>query len=108
MLAPPNQGAAAADRWARRIGWAVPFLHELATGEGSTARTLRLPEGVDVGIIAGLRDAKVRIAETHLEGERDHAVVPSYHSFIMNRRDVHRLVCRFLAEGRFGAEAAAG
>jgi pimeloyl-ACP methyl ester carboxylesterase len=101
MLAPPNQGSAAADRWARWLGWAVPFLHELATVEGSVARSLRLPEGVDVGIVAGLRDAKVRLAETHLEGERDHAVVPSYHSFIMNRRDVNRLVCRFLARGHF-------
>jgi hypothetical protein len=108
MLAPPNRGSAAADRWARRIGWAVPSLHELATVEGSTARSLRLPEAVDVGVIAGLRDAKVRVEETHLEGERDHTVVSSRHSFIMNRRDVHRLVCRFLASGRFGAGRVGG
>jgi pimeloyl-ACP methyl ester carboxylesterase len=104
MLAPPNQGAAAADRWARALGWAVPYLHEIRTHEQSTARSLRLPEGVDVGVIAGERDGKVQVAETHLEGERDHAVVPGFHSFIMNRRDVHALVCRFLARGRFGDE----
>ena len=29
MLAPPNQGAAAADRWSRWVGWALPTIHEL-------------------------------------------------------------------------------
>lgn len=101
MLAPPNRGATGADRWVRRLGWAMPYLHELVTREGSTARSLRLPEGVEVGIVAGARDGKVRLEETRLEGARDHVVVPSTHSFIMNRRDVHRLVCRFLAEGSF-------
>lgn len=102
MLAPPNRGASGADRWVRWLGWATPYLAELVTAEGSTARSLRLPEGVEVGIIAGERDGKVRVEETHLEGARDHTVIPSMHSFIMNRRDVHRLVCRFLAAGSFG------
>jgi hypothetical protein len=31
--------------------------------------------------------------------------VPSDHTFIMNRSDVHRLVLRFLQEGTFGGEA---
>ena len=106
MLAPPNRGAAAADRWESGLGWSIPYLGELVTGEGSTARSLRLPAGVDVGVIAGARDGKVRIAETHLEGERDHAVVPAFHTFIMNRGDVHRLVRGFLAAGHFGEVAA--
>jgi hypothetical protein len=101
MLAPPNQGAAVADRWARWVGWAVPTIRELRTHAETPARTLALPGDVDVGIIAGLRDAKVRVHETHLDGARDHAVVPSYHTFIMNRADVHRLVCTFLTHGRF-------
>jgi triacylglycerol lipase len=106
MLAPPNQGAAVADRWARWVGWAMPAIHELGTRPGTPARTLPLPEDVDVGIIAGLRDAKVRVHETHLDGARDHAVVPGYHTFIMNRADVHRLICGFLRDGRFsGAQA---
>jgi triacylglycerol lipase len=101
MLAPPNQGAAAADRWARWLGWAVPHLHDLGTHEGSVARSLRLPADVDVGVIAGERDGTVRVEETHLEGERDHVLVPCQHTFIMNRADVHRMVCRFLHDGRF-------
>lgn len=107
MLAPPNQGAAAADRWARWVGWAMPTIHDLRTLPESTVRTLPPPADVDVGIIAGLRDAKVRLHETHLDGARDHAVVPSYHTFIMNRADVHHLVCAFLRHGRFSAQAAA-
>ena len=101
MLAPPNQGAAVADRWARWVGRMMPQIHEVRTLPHTPARSLPLPEDVDVGIIAGLRDAKVRVHETHLEGARDHAVVPAYHTFIMNRADVHRLVCEFLRDGRF-------
>ena len=108
MLAPPNQGAVAADRWARWVGWAMPSIHDLRTLPESTVRSLALPDDVEVGIIAGLRDAKVRLHETHLDGARDHAVVPSYHTFIMNRADVHQLVCAFLRNGRFsGADAQA-
>jgi alpha-beta hydrolase superfamily lysophospholipase len=103
MLAPPNQGAAVADRWARWVGWAMPTIHELRTHPETPARTLPLPADVDVGIIAGLRDAKVRVHETHLDGARDHTVVPSHHTFIMNRADVHRLICTFLSQGRFAA-----
>lgn len=106
MLAPPNQGAAVADRWARWVGWAMPVIHELRPDPTTPPRTLALPGDVDVGIIAGLRDAKVRVHETHLDGARDHAVVPGYHTFIMNRADVHRLVCGFLREGRFPLDTA--
>jgi alpha-beta hydrolase superfamily lysophospholipase len=109
MLAPPNQGAAVADRWARWVGWAMPTIHELRTHPETPARTLPLPDDVDVGIIAGLRDAKVRVHETHLDGARDHTVVPSYHTFIMNRADVHRLICTFLRDGHFaGADTGRG
>ncbi|HEU4885517.1 MAG TPA: hypothetical protein VFT45_24955 [Longimicrobium sp.] len=101
MLAPPNQGAASADRWARWIGWAMPTIHELRTVPDTPARALRLPGEVEVGIIAGRLDSKVRVAETHLDGARDHTVVRSFHSFIMNRADVHRLICTFLRDGRF-------
>ncbi|HEU4885516.1 MAG TPA: alpha/beta fold hydrolase [Longimicrobium sp.] len=109
MLAPPNQGSASADRWAPWLGWAMPPIRELRTTPGSTARTLALPAGAEVGIIAGSRDHKVRVAETYLEGARDHVIVGGFHSFLMNRPDVHRLVVRFLREGRFSpSQAPAG
>ncbi|HYW10186.1 MAG TPA: hypothetical protein VE913_24690 [Longimicrobium sp.] len=104
MLAPPNQGSSAADRYARWIGWLLPPIHELRTDSTTTARTLVLPATAEVGVIAGARDGKVSVAQSHLAGERDHVVVPSRHSFIMHRGDVRRLVLRFLATGTF-AEA---
>lgn len=105
MLAPPNQGSTAADRWAPRLGSVMPAIRELRTVPESTARTLALPEGVDVGIIAGARDRKVRVAETHLPGARDHVVVNGFHTFLMNRTDVHLLIVRFLRHGRFSTAA---
>lgn len=101
MLAPPNQGSASADRWARWVGWAIPHIRELRTDSTATARQLALPADVEVGIIAGARDRKVRVAETQLAGARAHAVIDAFHSWLMNRPDVHRLIVRFFREGRF-------
>jgi pimeloyl-ACP methyl ester carboxylesterase len=101
MMAPPNQGAASADRWAPVLGGVMPPIRELRTTPESPARTLALPEGVEVGIIAGSRDRKVRLGETRLDGARDHVVIPSFHSWMMNRSDVHRLIATFLRHGRF-------
>ena len=85
----------------------MPHIHDLVTHPESTARTLPLPGDVEVGIVAGLRDGKVRVSETHLEGAREHAVVPCRHTFIMNRRDVQGLITGFLRQGSFGLGAAA-
>jgi triacylglycerol lipase len=103
MLAPPNQGAASADRWAPHLGRVMPAIRELRTTPASTARTLALPAGVDVGIIAGEYDHKVRVAETRLDGARDHLVIRSFHSWMMNRTDVHRHIVTFLRHGRFSS-----
>jgi triacylglycerol lipase len=109
MLAPPNQGSKSADRWAPWLGWMMPPIRELRTTPESTARTLALPRGAEVGIIAGARDHKVRVPETYLEGARDHVIVRGFHTFLMNRPDVHRLILQFLRTGRFSpAEPAAG
>jgi pimeloyl-ACP methyl ester carboxylesterase len=108
MLAPPNQGAASADRWAPRLGRVMPAIRELRTTPESTARTLALPAGVDVGIIAGAYDHKVRVAETRLDGARDHLVIRSFHSWMMNRTDVHRHIVTFLRQGRFSTPKPSG
>jgi pimeloyl-ACP methyl ester carboxylesterase len=105
MLAPPNQGAAAADRYGRWVGWLLHPVRELGTGAESVPRRLQTPEGVEIGIIAGERDETVQLAETRLGGARAFVTVPSDHTFIMNRGDVHRLVLRFLREGSFGVES---
>lgn len=109
MLAPPNQGAALADRLAS--SWVAQVLRplpELTTRPSSTARAIPPPSGVQLGVIAGDRDNKVRVEETHLEGETDHVVVASGHTFIMSRPAVHRLVLRFLDRGSFNSSVDRG
>lgn len=97
MLAPPNRGAASADRLARWVGWLLPPIKELRT-LGGPAVSLAVPAGVEVAVIAGSRDGKVAVAETCLDGAA-HAVVPSGHTFIMMRPRVIGRVRAFLTTG---------
>lgn len=112
MLAPPNQGARAADRFAPWMGWILRPLPELTTGDGSTARSIPAPVDVRIGIIAGAKDAKVSVEETRLAGADEHIVVKGGHTFLMARPNVQRLVLRFLTTGDFdlppGSQAAGG
>lgn len=103
MLAPPNQGSSVADRLAESwVAWVLRPLPELTTRPTSTVRSLPpAPPEVEIGVIAGDRDGKVTVEETHLTGETDHVVVESGHTFIMARPAVHALVLRFLASGAF-------
>ena len=106
LLAPPNQGAHSADRWARWVGWALPPIRELRT-TGGTAADLGPPPGVEVAVIAGERDGKVAVEETCLEGAA-HAVVASGHTVLMMRPSVMERVKGFLATGELaGASDAA-
>lgn len=97
FLAPPNQGAQSADRYARWLGWTLPPIRELQT-TGGPAVDLGPPPDVEVAVIAGDRDGKVLVQETCLEGAA-HTVVPSRHTFIMMRPRVTGLVQAFLATG---------
>lgn len=108
MLAPPNQGSADADRYARWLGALLKPLPELRTDTTGTVRSIPPLAGVEVGIIAGDRDGKVSVAETQLEGARAHIVVPSAHSFIMMKTSVRELVLRFVREGAFEAASPKG
>jgi triacylglycerol esterase/lipase EstA (alpha/beta hydrolase family) len=102
MLAPPNQGSRAADRFAPWLGWLLRPLPELRTAEDSTVRALADHLSVEVGVVAGTYDRKVLLEEARLAGAH-HAEVPAVHSFLMNRRDVRALVTRFLRTGSFDA-----
>lgn len=101
MLAPPNQGSQSADFYAPVAGWLLEPMAELRTDSTSTVRRLPPVMGVEVGVIAAREDGKVRLAETHVAGERAHVVVEGHHTFIMRRDDVHRLTIEFLRDGRF-------
>lgn len=102
MLAPPNRGSAAARRLAPLLGWLAVPLRELSDDPTSTVNGLSpIVNGVRVGVIAGARDGRVPVANSHVAGEADHIVVPGGHTFIMNRPAVARQVVEFLAAGRF-------
>jgi pimeloyl-ACP methyl ester carboxylesterase len=101
MLAPPNQGAQAADRWEPWLGWLAEPLADLTTDPEGTARTLPAAGRAEVGVIAGAFDDRVRVEETVLRGQADHRVVPAGHTFLMWRMDVQRLTLAFLRTGTF-------
>lgn len=105
VLASPARGAASADRSEPWIGWLLRPLADLRTAPGSATRTLALPEGVEVGVIAAAWDGKVTVAETRLTGAADHLVLPGWHTFVMAQPAVQRQVVEFLRHGRFARES---
>jgi triacylglycerol lipase len=105
MLAPPNQGARSADRYSPLVGWLLEPIDELRTDSTATARAMPRVPDVEIGIIAARDDGKLSVGETHLPEETAHIVVPGTHTFLMRRREVHRLTIAFLRTGGFEIEA---
>ena len=101
MLAPPNQGAHAANTFTPVVGWLLKPVGELRADSLATVRRLPMVRGVDIGVIAARDDRTVKLPETHLTEEKEHVVVDGGHSFIMRRADVHRLTIDFLRTGTF-------
>jgi triacylglycerol lipase len=116
MLAPPNQGAEAANlarQWLplHLTGWdpLAPLLPR------SPERLPTPPPDVEVGILTGGvgseagynplltgdNDGKVRVEEARLEGARAFRVVPYHHTLIMAWDDIFRLVLCFFRHGTF-------
>jgi len=117
MLAPPNQGshlaAALSENGAFSAINGTPG-RQLGAEWNAIKDKLAIPP-FEFGIIAGGRgdgkgynpilpgddDGTVRVATTHLKGEKDFVVLPVLHSFMMNDRQVMEYTLRFLQEGRF-------
>lgn len=103
MLAPPNRGSAIVDasRDSSWFQWATgPAGQQLGTAADSLPNTLP-PLKLEVGVIAGRADGKVPVESTALPEMKDHLVVDSAHTFIMNSPEVIRQVKAFLKEGVF-------
>jgi triacylglycerol esterase/lipase EstA (alpha/beta hydrolase family) len=120
MLAPPNRGSALMDRlrshpvlggvYRRMTG---PAGADIAVSAEMTATLQPVP--FELGVIAGDRyvnpyltrlieqpnDGKVSVAETMVDGMRDHIVVPHSHTFLMRAPRVIAQVIHFLECGRF-------
>jgi pimeloyl-ACP methyl ester carboxylesterase len=101
MLAPPNQGAHAANTFSPVVGWLLKPVTELQVDSAATVRRLPPVRGIEIGVIAAREDRTVKLPETHLEEETEHIVVDGGHSFIMRRVDVRDLMIAFLRTGRF-------
>lgn len=101
MLAPPNQGANAANTFSPLAGWLLKPVTELRADSTATVRKLPRVQGVEIGVIAARDDRTVKLPETHLAEESAHLVVGGGHSFIMRREDVKQQVVAFLRTGQF-------
>ncbi len=104
LIAPPNQGSHAADRYAATLGrWQTPMRQLRTTARGGTVAALPAPpDSVEVAILAGDADGKVWVTETRLDGVRAHRVVRGTHTWLMRSREVQRLTAAFLRTGAFG------
>jgi triacylglycerol lipase len=125
MLAPPNAGSEIVER----LGGFAPFRwctgvngHRLGTNADALPTTLgSWPRNAgELGVIAGSarlnpfasswvpapNDGKVSVASTHLDGERDHVVVPYSHTWLGWRRETIGEVKAFLRDGKFSRKNA--
>lgn len=121
MLAPPNNGTEIVDTLADEPMLARmlelmsgPAALQLGTDGNSVPRRLG-PVDFELGVIAGNRfinpvgallidgphDGTVSVASTEVEGMRDHIVLPTTHTLIMNNPVVMAEVLEFLRWGWF-------
>ena len=108
MLAPPHAGSRMAEEVVRKFPpskWLVRPLDELSDRPDAVCRTLPVPEGYEIGVIAGDRDGKVSVESTRLAGMTGHAVVPARHVLIMFLPETRRRILAFLENGRFDSPA---
>ena len=91
-----------------------PAGYQLGKGADSVPLRLGKPD-FEFGVIAGDRtidpvtsavlenpdDGRVSVSDTHLEGMKDFRLVGASHAFIMQKREVMRLVGNFLEHGTF-------
>lgn len=114
LLGSPVAGSAAGAGLARSEGWRIALGHSARVwAEGPN---VRVPEGIEVGSIAGTariglgafvtrfadpNDGVVRVSETRLAGLADHLTLETSHSGMVLSGRVAGEVAHFLAHGRF-------
>jgi pimeloyl-ACP methyl ester carboxylesterase len=101
MLSPPNRGSRLASRVAPYLGRVFAPIRQLTDERESLVCSLPPPAVAEVGIIAAQFDLLVHEPSTHLDGERDHIVLPGFHSTYLWRRETADQVRHFLEYGCF-------
>lgn len=120
MLAPPNNGAALAERFQNNVvfQWVFGTGGETFTQQWNALQEHLLTPPCQFGIIAGGAedgegsnpllegndDMVVTVEETRLPGAHDFVVVPTAHTFIMDNATVQEYTLRFLRYGYFITE----
>jgi len=103
MLSPPNRGSHVATWVGPYLRWLTPLIDELADRDGSYVNRIQqsMPPHVQVGVIAAEWDYVLHEMTTHLDGEKDHIILPSRHSGLVLRRRVADQIIHFLDYGEF-------
>ena len=105
MLAPPHHGSKMARFFTKYLPFSARWLKplsELSDAEDSMIHSVPLvPEGPEIGIVAGKYDSEVAYEYTYLEGMKERCTLKSEHSFMVYLAHVHLAVLRFLENGSF-------
>lgn len=101
FLAPPNQGTPLARRAGKIVGRYIPIVGELSDRPDSFVKRLPTSLPTDLGVIAARFDLLVPVANTHLEGEKEHVVLNATHNSLLVSGKVVRLACSFFKTGKF-------
>ncbi len=101
LVAPPNAGSPLATKFAGTLGnWCRP-ISQLSEISESYVNRLGSGHGLEIGVIAGMYDRVVPVANTHLDGERAHIVVKATHNSLLASRRVVALAVTYLSNGHF-------
>ena len=104
MLAPPNLGSYAAKILLKILpisGSLLKPLPELSSEASAYVHSVPVPDGIEIGIIAGKYDLEVAICLTKLANQKDHIILVSEHTFMMFMPSVRRAALRFIETGSF-------
>ena len=104
MLAPPNGGSPAADRFAPWVGAILKPLTQMRTCPESYVHTLGYPERTEIGVVAATYDFVVAESSSVCPSMVDRISVPSTHSGMLISAETARQVGAFLRDGRFERE----
>lgn len=101
MLAPPNGGSPAADRFAPWLGGILKPLAQMRTCPESYVHSLGYPDGPEIGVIAASYDFVVGDGSSVCPSMVDRIAVRSTHSGMLFSPETARQVKAFLRDGRF-------